>query len=71
MGPHRAANDLTNMASVLEFHKTCLSLLSSNFENVCQEKSVLEGEIRRTQIMMSDRTILIAQTPRVDTSSRS
>jgi hypothetical protein len=49
------------MASFLEFYKTCLSSLSSNFENVCQEKSVLEGEIRRTQILMSDRIVLIAQ----------
>jgi hypothetical protein len=61
MDPHWATDDLTNMASFLEFYKTCLSSLSSNFENVCQEKSVLEGEIRRTQILMSDRIVLIAQ----------
>jgi hypothetical protein len=61
MDPHWAADDLTNMASILEFHKTCHSSLSSDFENVCQEKSILEGEIRRTQIMMYDRTVLIAQ----------
>jgi hypothetical protein len=60
LSPHWASDDLTNMASVLEFHKTCLSSLSSEFENVSQEKNVLEGEIRRTQIMMSDRAVLIA-----------
>jgi hypothetical protein len=48
LSPHWAPDDLTNMASVLEFHKTCLSSLSLDFENVSQEKSILKGEIRRT-----------------------
>jgi len=48
---------MSNMDSVMESHKPYLTSLTADFQNVTEEKHVVEGDIRRSQIMFSDRKV--------------